>query len=114
MWSIVSLMAWFTYSPSSLPVEFKQDIGQLVSAKMEDLNGTERFTITLNTGEIDKKFVELNDIWLNIDNINDSASASMTEKFNEIKNTTQSAEALGIKADIDPNIKGFSLTPQFK
>ena len=81
---------------------------------METVEDTDRLVITLDQDEIQKKFVELNGIWLNVSDISDQVSASMTEKFNEIKNTTQASEALGIKADIDENVRVFSIMPSLK
>ena len=114
VWSIVSLMAYFTYSPSSLPISFEKEIGKLVSCQMETVGQTDRLVITLDQGEIQKKYASLNDIWVNTQQVSDVADEATTEKFDQIKNATQAAEELGLDPQIDENVRVFSIVPSLK
>ena len=114
VWSIVSLMAYFAYSPSSLPISFEKEIGKLVSCQMETVGNADRLVITLNQGEIQKKYALLNEIWINTEEVSDVADEAMTKEFNKIKNATQAAEALDVDPQIDESVRVFSIMPSLK
>ena len=114
VWSVLAAVSYFVYSPSSLPISFEKEIGKLVSCQMETVGQTDRLVITLDQGEIQKKYASLNDIWVNTQQVSDVADEATTEKFDQIKNATQAAEELGLDPQIDENVRVFSIVPSLK
>ena len=82
IWSIVGGLMYLGANPNQIPISFEKEIGKLVSCQMETVGNADRLVITLNQGEIQKKYALLNQIWINTEQVSDVADEAMTEEFN--------------------------------
>ena len=116
VWSIIGSLIYLGANPDQSPVTFERELAKIVECSQETIEGKQRYTVTIDEGEIQTKFVELSeDLWVDATNVSNVPNSTMVEKFNEVKNAKKASEELGLASpDMDMSVKTYSIIPSLK
>ena len=115
-WACVAFSGYLAFNPSQSPVTFERELAKIVECSQETIEGKQRYTVTIDEGEIQTKFVELSeDLWVDATNVSNVPNSTMVEKFNQVKNAKKASKELGLESpDMDMSVKTYSIIPSLK